>query len=360
MWNEEAKTLSCPSWLIVSEECSTLQYYQNCMPSFMLNMPCICVFCVDLPHFPGVFVLILHLFQHFRYHFCFIDPWLSAVKTRHTVFLRARAKNAPFGLQRDQAWNRVQNISKCQVFQQWIFVLQRPRWLSELQDEGLIEEQPDPNMCLAKHYEHYAFVVFWKKPCDLISSLGALCSPAKLQSAVTGAPQSNGWEAPGPMLRGRRMHHQWPGAGVARAMSKMAEAPPRKFQQRLLEFLHLNWTYFFFYYQRIFTPCRWRCCGKWWGNVPWMNAYYWVVQFGGWKFFAFLGIQEATSFNLPKPKCFRSLDIPVVWTFFSPKCLWYDKRHRNTHAHTQRENMCIHGPVLMYSSYNTDILYIHS
>lgn len=27
MWNEEAKTLSCPSWLIVSEECSPpLQY----------------------------------------------------------------------------------------------------------------------------------------------------------------------------------------------------------------------------------------------------------------------------------------------------------------------------------------------
>lgn len=50
--------------------------------------------------FPVFFVVVARL----RYHFCFIDPWLSAlaVKTRHTVLSAERAKNAHHGLQRDQ------------------------------------------------------------------------------------------------------------------------------------------------------------------------------------------------------------------------------------------------------------------
>ena len=155
----------------------------------------------------------------------------------------------------------------------------------------------------------------WEKTCDLISSsLGASCSPAKLQSAVTGAPQSNGWEAPGPMLRARRMHHQWPGGGLPGPCPKWQKFHLENFNKESLRFCMVLIEHTFFYYQMICTPCRWRCCGKWWGNVPWMNAYFWVGQFGGRTFFAFLGTKEATSFNLPK--YFRSLDIPVVWTFF--------------------------------------------
>lgn len=82
---------------------------------------------------------------------------------------------------------------------------------------------------------------FWclelEKTCDLISSsLGASCSPAKLQSAVTGAPQSNGWEAPGPMLRARRMHHQWPGGGLPGPCPKWQKFHLENFNKESLRF----------------------------------------------------------------------------------------------------------------------------
>ena len=84
--------------------------------------------------------------------------------------------------------------------------LRTPRWRFDWRAAGSQHVS-----CQALCFRCFHFLVLG----DLISSSpGASCSPAKLQSAVTGALQSNGWEAPGPMLRARRMHHQWPGGGL--------------------------------------------------------------------------------------------------------------------------------------------------